>query len=96
MKYFKKLVGEKVYLSPPREEDIEKYTKWLNDFNTTDYLGRSSKICTVEAEKEWYDSPVFDGKDHRQLRAYRNHGSDVSQRTPGRYDDRLLSLCDSN
>lgn len=55
MKYFKKLVGEKVYLSPPREEDIEKYTKWLNDFNTTDYLGRSSKICTVEAEKEWYD-----------------------------------------
>ena len=32
---------------------------------------------TETAEKEWYDSPVFDGKDHRQLRAYRNHSSDV-------------------
>ena len=43
MKYFKKLVGEKIYLSPPNEEDIEIYTKWLNDFNTTDYIGRSSE-----------------------------------------------------
>ena len=43
MKYFKKLVGEKIYLSPPNEEDIEIYTKWLNDFNTTDYIGRSSR-----------------------------------------------------
>ena len=55
MKYFKKLVGEKIYLSPPNEEDIEIYTKWLNDFNTTDYIGRSGKICTIEAEKDWYE-----------------------------------------
>ncbi len=55
MKYFKKLVGEKIYLSPPNEEDIETYTKWLNDFNTTDYIGASGKICTIEAEKDWYE-----------------------------------------
>ena len=56
MKYFKKLVGEKIYLSPPNEEDIEIYTKWLNDFNTTDYIGRSGYITTVIGEKEWLEN----------------------------------------
>lgn len=56
MKYFKKLVGEKIYLSPPNEEDIETYTKWLNDFNTTDYLGASSKLYTIQGEKKWFEN----------------------------------------
>lgn len=30
MKYFKKLVGEKIYLSPRNTEDVEKFTEWLN------------------------------------------------------------------
>ena len=41
MKYFKKIEGEKVYLSPMNLEDIEKYVKWMNDFSTTDGLGSS-------------------------------------------------------
>jgi|GEM_PF-3884 len=53
MKYFKKLVGEKIYLSPINIEDALMYTKWLNDFKTSDYIGRSSQIYTLEAEKEW-------------------------------------------
>ena len=36
MKYFKKLVGERIYLSPRNSEDVEQFTEWLNDFNTTD------------------------------------------------------------
>ncbi len=32
MTYFKKIIGEKCYLSPIRMEDAEKYTAWLNDF----------------------------------------------------------------
>ena len=28
MKYFKKLVGERIYLSPRSTEDVEKYTEW--------------------------------------------------------------------
>ncbi len=51
--YYKKLVGKNIYLSPRTIEDAEKYTEWLNDFNTTDYLGRSGKIMTLEAEKEY-------------------------------------------
>ena len=51
MKYFKKLVGEKVYLSPMNIEDAEIYTKWLNDFNVTNGLGNSNLILSVEDEK---------------------------------------------
>ena len=29
--YFKKLEGEHIYLSPVSVEDVEKYTRWLND-----------------------------------------------------------------
>ena len=58
MKYFKKLVGEHVYLSPINVEDVEKYTEWMNDFRTTDYLGRSSQIYTVENEKKWLDGMI--------------------------------------
>ena len=58
MKYFKKLVGEKVYLSPRRVEDAEKYAEWLNDFETTDYTGRSGQIVTVESEREYLQSNI--------------------------------------
>lgn len=53
MKYFKKLTGDRIYLSPKStfDEDIEKYTKWMNDFEVTDYIGGSSKIVTFNGEK---------------------------------------------
>ena len=55
MKYFKKLLGDNIYLSPRSVEDVEKYTEWLNDFQTTDYIGRSGIICTLEAEKKYFE-----------------------------------------
>lgn len=53
MKYFKKLVGERIYLSPINIEDAEKYVEWMSDFKITDGLGRSSNLMTIEEEKEW-------------------------------------------
>ncbi len=35
MRYFKKIVGERVYLSPINVEDVEKYTEWMNDIDVT-------------------------------------------------------------
>lgn len=43
-KYFKKIVGEKVYLSPINVEDVEKYTKWVNDLEISINLGNASEI----------------------------------------------------
>ena len=55
MKYFKKLLGEHIYLSPVSEEDVENYTKWMNDFETTDYIGQSTQIYTVEKERRFLE-----------------------------------------
>lgn len=52
--YFKKIVGEKVYLSPRSVEDAEKYVKWLNNFEIAKYLGNQfTKTITVDGEKEY-------------------------------------------
>ncbi len=56
MRYFKKLVGERIYLSPRNSEDVEIFTKWLNDFEITDYLGRSGQLTTLEGEKEYLEN----------------------------------------
>jgi RimJ/RimL family protein N-acetyltransferase len=39
MPYYKKLVGEKCYLSPCSKEDAEKWTEWFNDSEVTLPLG---------------------------------------------------------
>jgi RimJ/RimL family protein N-acetyltransferase len=53
MKYFKKLLGDRIYLSPRNSEDTEIFTQWLNDFKTTDYLGRSGALISLDGEKEY-------------------------------------------
>ena len=58
MKYFKKLVGDRIYLSPRNSDDVEIFTEWLNDFKTTDYLGRSSIVTTLDDEKKYLEENV--------------------------------------
>ena len=55
MKYFKKLVGDRIYLSPRTVDDAEIFTEWLNDFETTDYIGRSQQLMSLESEKRWLE-----------------------------------------
>jgi RimJ/RimL family protein N-acetyltransferase len=62
MKYFKKLVGENIYLSPMNVEDAEIYSKWMNDFNTTDYLGLSSNIVNLIDEKTWLEKSLKESR----------------------------------
>lgn len=58
MKYFKKLLGERIYLSPRSSSDGETqlFTKWLNDFEITDYIGRTALLTTYVTEKEYLES----------------------------------------
>ena len=55
MNYFKKIIGDRIYLSPRNSEDVEQFTQWLNDFETTDYLGRSGNLITIEGEKKYLE-----------------------------------------
>ena len=55
MKYFKKLVGERIYLSPRSIEDAEIFTDWMNDFETTDFLGKSGHLMSLEGERKYLE-----------------------------------------
>ena len=63
MSYIKKLIGDRIYLSPKgiSEEEINKYTEWMNDFQVTDYTGRSSQILTLDGEKQYLEQPNSEG-----------------------------------
>lgn len=52
MRYFKKIVGERVYLSPINIDDAEKYTEWINNLEISINLGNASEIYSLEKEKE--------------------------------------------
>ncbi|MEA5039572.1 MAG: GNAT family protein [Clostridiaceae bacterium] len=54
MRYFKKLTGNTVYLSPMSPEDAETYIRWLNDPRTSDGLGSTGRgVFTVADERKW-------------------------------------------
>mgnify|MGYP004504542613 FL=1 len=65
MKFYKKIVGDRIYLSPKTAEidAIDIYTKWMNDFEVTDYIGRSAQIQTFLNEKEYLENSAKDSKD---------------------------------
>ena len=50
--YFKKMIGEKCYLSPIDVNDLEKFTEWLNDLEVTVNLVHYPQIISLESEKE--------------------------------------------
>ena len=62
MQYFKKLLGDRIYLSPKdvSDEEIEKFTEWMNDFQVTDYTGRSGQLFTLSEEKEYLEKAAKD------------------------------------
>ena len=51
--YFKKMTGEKCYLSPMDVNDAEKFTEWLNDLEVTSNLDIYNSVINVETEKEF-------------------------------------------
>ncbi len=52
MKYYKKLVGKKCYLSPISIEDVGQYTEWLNDLEVTKTLSIFSMNISYNSEIE--------------------------------------------
>lgn len=69
MKHLKKLVGDRIYLAPKgtTEEEIEKFTEWLNDFEVTDYIGRTNQIMTYDTEREYLEKAAKNTGDKRSF-----------------------------
>lgn len=59
--YFKKLEGKRVYLSPMTLDDVNDYTKWMNDRKVTDNIHSTSKVVTTIGEKEWVEKLMSKG-----------------------------------
>jgi RimJ/RimL family protein N-acetyltransferase len=53
VKYFPKVRGERVYLSPISMEDAEAYTAWLNDLGTARFLTVSSINLSLQGERDF-------------------------------------------
>lgn len=60
-KYIPKITGEKVYLSPMFLDDLEQYTRWINDIEVTRYLGQAARCYSLESERKVLESLVSDG-----------------------------------
>ena len=63
MRYFKKLKGKRIYLSPINIQDVERYTQWLNDLDVTLSLGNPGVIYGLEKEKEAVENMIKGGTD---------------------------------
>lgn len=58
MKYFKKVEGDRLYLSPLNMEDAETYVRWLNDSGITNNTHGTAKLMNVESEKAWIQNTL--------------------------------------
>lgn len=57
MHYFRKIVGERLYLSPFNADDIEistKWAEWMNDRKVSDnYGGYHTLVSLASAKRHW-------------------------------------------
>jgi len=62
MKYFKKLVGTRLYLSPINAEDSKIYTKWLNDFGVSGHIGNFRQNMGLNNEQKMLEQMASAGQ----------------------------------
>ena len=64
MRYFPKIIGERVYLSPINMDDAEIYTKWLNDRAVSENLGFYRRLVSLANEKKALEGLTAGGHDY--------------------------------
>jgi len=64
MKYYKKIIGERLYLSPYNATDTEAelFTKWLCDPEVADGLGDTFMQFNIVNEKQWIQDMLKKGE----------------------------------
>ena len=64
MRYFRKLSGERLYLSPINTDDAAIYTKWLNDFTVSGGLGNFRMMISLDSEKKLLEQLTNEGHNY--------------------------------
>ena len=65
MPYFEKIPGERIYLSPIDPGDAETYTKWVNDFEVTRWLGSTGSVYSLPAERAYLENATKETNNHQ-------------------------------
>lgn len=78
--HFKKLIGEKVFLSPLNPDDTERYVVWLNDLEMTQYLTISNRVYGLLKERAYLEEKA--------------KSDDKAFAIIDRESDKLLGACD--
>ncbi len=60
MRYFRKVIGEQLYLSPVNTDDAEIYIKWMNDKAVASGFGQYSWVVSSKNEMKWLYEPGSD------------------------------------
>ena len=55
MRYFKKIVGERIYLSPMNSDDYLKYVEWLNNYEIAKGVNHVTQVLSIDREKAWLE-----------------------------------------
>ena len=61
MKYYKKFIGDRLYLSPMNPNDVEKYVEWISSPIVSDGMGNTSNILTEAVDKEFIETALKNG-----------------------------------
>ena len=62
MRYFKKMAGQRLYLSPVNPDDAEIYTKWLNDYGVSGNLGNYHQLISLTSERKALEQMADEGQ----------------------------------
>lgn len=62
MKYFNKIDGEKIFLSPINVDDCEKYIEWFSNIEISSKVGNTNRVFNMINEKDWIDNVLKNGE----------------------------------
>ena len=62
MRYFRKIVGDRLYLSPvsANDDDAENYIKWMNDKDVAVNFGQYNRVVSSKSDLKWLYEPPGD------------------------------------
>lgn len=64
MKYFKKIEGQRLYLSPINPDDAEIYTTWINDLSMSLRIGSAAEVYSLTREKTVLENMSKEGQNY--------------------------------
>ncbi|MCL2342905.1 MAG: GNAT family N-acetyltransferase [Firmicutes bacterium] len=56
MKYYKKIIGKRIYLSPMSADDVDIYIKWMNE-NVARSFGQYPLVVSSKSDLNWFFEP---------------------------------------